>query len=148
MYNSGDEGLLYGLSAGIAILFFLVAIGITIAIILILQNAFKRVPAEHRKQEPGMVWLLLIPCFSIVWNFFVFPKLSQSLKSYFDAKGQTDVGDCAESLGLTYSILVACSIIPYLGMLTGIASLVVLIIYLIKVNELKNMIPPEEAGGM
>lgn len=144
----GDEGLALGLGIGVMIFAILIGLGILIAIILIVQNAFKRIPVEHRKQEPGMVWLLLIPCFNIVWNFFVFPKLSQSFKSYFDAKGRTDLGDCGESLGLTYSILAACSIIPYLGMLAGLAGLIVLIIYLVKVNELKNMIPPEEAGGM
>ena len=43
---------------------------ILIGIILFLQSCYNRIPAEHRKMEPAMVWLLLIPIFSLVWIFF------------------------------------------------------------------------------
>lgn len=118
-----------------------IVIAINVVICLLLQNCYKRIPSQFRKQEPGLVWLLLIPCFSLVWNFFVFPRLSQSFKAYFDSIGRTDVGDCAGGVGLAYAICCAVSIIPYLGCLTGIASLVLLIIYLVQTNDLKNQIP-------
>jgi hypothetical protein len=76
-----------------------------------------------------------------VWNFFVFPRLSQSFKKYFDASGRPEVGDCGSAVGLAYSITCACCLVPYLGCVTGIASLILLIIFLIKANDLKNMIP-------
>ena len=114
---------------------------VTIIICLLLQNCYKRVPQQFRKMEPGLVWLLLIPCFPLVWNFFVFPRLSQSFKSYFDSIGRTDVGDCSGGIGLAYSICYAASVVPYLGCLTLIASLVLLIVFLVKANELKNQIP-------
>jgi len=117
-----------------------IGLGILIAIILILQSVFKRIPPEHREMEPGMVWLLLIPCFNVVWNFFVYPKLSNSLKSYFNSIGRVDVSDCGAGLGLAYAVLAAVSIIPYLNCLTGPACLIVLIIYLVKVTGLKNQI--------
>lgn len=124
--------------AGFAIL---ISIAINVLICYLLQQSFKRIPPEFRKQQPGMVWLLLIPCFSIVWNFFVFPPLSKSFKAYFDSIQRTDVGDCQEGVGLAYSICCAASIIPYLGCLTGVTALVLLIIFLIKTNDLKNQIP-------
>jgi hypothetical protein len=118
----------------------LFALAVNILICFLLQECFRRIPPQFRKQQPGMVWLLLIPCFSIVWNFFVFPPLSKSFKSYFDSINRTDVGDCQEGIGLAYSICHAASIVPYLGCLTGVASLVLLIIYLINTNGLKNQI--------
>jgi hypothetical protein len=126
---------------GIVVVALLLILVVNVVICLLLQNCYKRIPPQFRKLEPSLVWLLLIPCFSLVWNFFVFPRLSQSFKSYFDSIGRSDVGDCSGSIGLAYAICCAVSIIPYLGCLTGIASLVLLIIYLVRVNELKNQIP-------
>jgi hypothetical protein len=140
MENLGPNEIAALGAVGIAVVLLLV-FGVTIIICLLLQSCYKRIPQQFRKMEPGMVWLLLIPCFSLVWNFFVFPRLSQSFKSYFDSVNRTDVADCAGNIGLAYSICCAVSIIPYLGCLTGIASLVLLIIYLVKATGLKNQIP-------
>jgi hypothetical protein len=126
---------------GLVVVVFLVTIAINVFILYVLYNCYKRVPQQFRKQEPGMVWLALIPCFNIIWNFFIFPGLSKSLKAYFDSIGRTDVGDCQESIGLAFAICCAVSIVPYLGCLTGIAALVLLIMYLVKVNDLKNQLP-------
>jgi len=51
------------------------------------------------------------------------------------------VGTCGRELGLGYAISVAVSAIPFVGCLTGIVALVLLILYLVKANELKNRIP-------
>jgi hypothetical protein len=127
----------------IAGIFFLISIAINAFICYLLQECYKRIPPQFRKQQPNMVWLLLIPCFAIIWNFFVFPPLSKSFKAYFDSVNRTDVGDCQQSIGLAYAICSVASVIPYLGCVTGLAALVLLIIYLIKTNELKNQIPTE-----
>jgi len=138
MSNQEVFGMIGSLVGGIVGL--VIFLGIMIAIILMVQSVYKRIPPEHREMEPGMVWLLLIPCFNVIWNFFVFPKLSSSLKSYFYTIGRTDVGDCGGGLGLAYAILSAVSIIPYLNCLTFPAAIIILIIYLVKVTSLKNQI--------
>ncbi len=120
----------------------LVVIAIHILICYLLWSAQKRVPPQFRKIEPGLIWLLLIPIFPLVWNFFVYPKIAASYKAYFDSIGRTDVGACGGDLGLGYSIVFACSIVPYLGMLTGLAALILLILFLVKILDLKNQIPP------
>lgn len=137
-----DRNMIAGLSI-IAIVGFAILVGIAINcfICYLLQQCYSRIPPQFRKQQPGMVWLLLIPCFSLIWNFFVFPPLSKSFKAYFDSVNRTDVGDCQESIGLAYSICAVASVVPYLGCLTGIATLILLIIFLVKTNELKNQIP-------
>jgi hypothetical protein len=90
--------------------------------------------------EPGMVWLLMIPCFPLVWNFFVFQRIPESFASYFSAQGRTDVGDCGKQIGLWYAITAVGACIPLVGYIAGPASLVLLIISLVKLNELKNKI--------
>jgi hypothetical protein len=119
-----------------------VSVAIHAVLCWFVSKLLKRVPKQYRKQEPGMVWLMMIPCFNFVWSFFVYPKLAESYKAYFIAQGRPDV-DCGESLAMAYCILLCCSIIPYVNALTGTAGLVVLILFLVKINDLKNQIPAD-----
>lgn len=138
-------GVLFWVILVVAIL---ISMAIAVVICWFLSSCLERVPAEHRKQQPAMVWLLLIPCFAIVWNFFVYPKIAESYKSYFDSMGRTDVGDCGRNLGLWYSILGCVSlvlgIIPFVNFVNCLlspATLVLWIIFLIKAGTLKSQIP-------
>ena len=141
-----DQETLHGIvGLGVVLVALVVSLAIQAIICYLLMNCFKAIPSEFRLMEPGMVWLLLIPCFNLVWIFFVFPRLSKSFKTCFDSVQDTTVGDCGAALGLTYAILCVVSIIPYLGCLTGVAALVVLIIYLVKVTGLKNRIPQQQS---
>ena len=137
----GMEMMMSGMWMLFALTGLAVGIAISIVVILIVQSFYKRIPPEHRRMEPGMVWLLVIPCFGIVWNFFVFLKLSDSFKSYFDSQGVMDVGDCNRTLALAYCITAVLCIVPCLNYIAGPASLVLLVITLVKYNELKNRIP-------
>ena len=110
---------------------------ILIGIILFLQSCYNRIPAEHRKMEPAMVWLLLIPIFSLVWIFFVYVRLAKSFQGAYAAIGKSE-GDCGEKLALIFCISCVASIIPIVGCIAGPASLVLLIIVLLKFNGLKN----------
>src|SRR5689334_14549782 len=67
---------------------------VTVVVCALLYNAQSAIPPEHRRIEPGMVWLLLIPLFGLIWNFFVFQRIPESYQSYFYSMGRTDVGDC------------------------------------------------------
>ena len=126
--------VMYGGMFGISLI-------ISIVVCLLMNKNLERIPARHRQMEPSMVWLLLIPCFNIVWNFFVFIKTAASFKSYFDEQGIQDVGDCGHGMGLGYSIAVCCGCIPCVGCLAGPVSLVLLVLALVKFNDLKNRIP-------
>ena len=90
-----------------------------------------------------MVWLLMIPCFNLVWAFFVFLRLADSYQAYFQSVGDTEVGDCGRNLFLAYCIVLCCTIlpIPCVQPLVGLAALVLLILSLIKATNLKNRIP-------
>ncbi len=131
---------------GIFLLFIVLAIlAVYIVILYLLFSCYQRIPAQHRQMEPWQVWLLLIPFFNIVWNFFVFPRLAKSYQSYFAEQGRTDVGDCGEQIGLWYAILGAAGLVagfvPCLGPIVGLTSLILLIIFLVKALTLKGQIP-------
>ncbi|MGE5326354.1 MAG: hypothetical protein ACM3NO_04895 [Deltaproteobacteria bacterium] len=128
---------------GIFFWLFVAGVGLILDLIVcfFLYKIFQRVPPQYRVMEPGLVWLLIIPCFNLVWNFFVFIRLSRSLKRYFNSVGNQTVGDCGEGLGLGYSICEVARLIPCVGILVWIAALVLVILYLVKVNQLSEQIP-------
>jgi len=55
-------------------------IGIVVAVFycLTMQKALERCAPSNRAMVPGMVWLLFIPLFNIVWQFFVVLNVSKS----------------------------------------------------------------------
>jgi len=108
-------------------------VGLTITIVLcyLLYTLYKAVPEQHRAMRPEMVWLLLIPCFGVIWNFWVYSGLARSFKSYFDSVGDATVGDCGKAISIWLCVCVFCC---------GPAALVLLIIFMIRAFELKNKI--------
>lgn len=129
-----------GLIGAVLAFVLLAMLAINVLICWFVSGVLRRLPAEHQKMPPGQVWLLLIPCFSIVWNFFVFQRVPESFASYFAAQGRTDVGDCGRGIGLAYAICAACSVIPLVSYLAGPATLILLILNLVKLSELKNKV--------
>lgn len=98
--------------------------------------ALDRIPPQDRKQDPALALLLLIPFFSLIWAFFVYPRIAQSLQAYFGRQGDTTVGDCGHSLALVVCI---CSLIP----LVHLAAFIALIVFFVKVFTLTGRIARE-----
>jgi hypothetical protein len=105
----------------------------------------KRVPPPFRKQDPALAFLLLIPFFSLIWSFFVHPKVAESLKAYSEAQGITDGRDCGGALALWLCICGVCVFVPIVGFVAGIAALVLLIVFYIKAFELSARLPKSMA---
>ena len=131
----------------------LIYLAIAIVICWLIYSVQVQVPPEHRKIAPGLIWLLIIPFFNVIWNFFVFLQVPDSLKSYFDAQGRTDVGDCGRTLGLWSAVLIAVGFlggfVPIVGCVASfvwLAGLVLLILFLVKILGLKGQIG--RAAGM
>ena len=124
---------------------FLVTLLVYLIVAILLYGCLARVPQEYQRMKPGLVFLLLIPLFNLIWNFFVFLRIPESYQAYFASQGRTDVGDCGRSIGLWLSICVACSIIPCVNYISGPASLVLLIIFFVKIFGLKSQIPQATA---
>lgn len=148
--QNGDAAEAAGIIAlALGILFFTVVIMVAISILicLLIYLPYKEVPAEHQKMAPGLVFLLLIPFFNIIWNFIVFMRIPESFQSYFAAQGRTDVGDCGRQIGLWYAICGVAAIVPCVNYVAGPAALVLFIIFLVKIWGLKGQIGIAPAMG-
>ena len=103
--------------------------------LITLQNTLKKVSKENQKMPPANVWLLFIPLFNLGWHFVVVARVSDSLKAEYSKRGiPLDLARPAYGVGLAYSILNCCSVIPILGILASIGWLVCWIIFWVKVN--------------
>ncbi len=139
--NNQDLGALFAggaIFAAIAVALLVMALLMAIPAVLSFV-VLNRIPEAHRKQTPAMAFLLLIPLFSLVWAFFVYPRIAESLKSYFDSKGDTSRGDCGAQLALWLCISSIASFVPFIGMFSGIASLVLMILFFVKAFELSAL---------
>lgn len=116
----------------------LIQLAINVLICWLVYDALQAVPREHRKLDPGLVWLLLIPCWSVIWAFFVYPPAARSFAAAFAARGVTTEGDAGESIGLWLAISGVACFVPIVNWIAGPACLVLMIIYLIKIRALKQ----------
>lgn len=114
--------------------------GVLALVSFLVYECYQAVPAPHRSLQPVRVWLLLIPVFNVVWNFWVFPGLSKSYKAYFDSVGDESVGDCGGRIALWFCVAMVGGFLHFLNRIAAPASLLLLIIYLIKAYELKAKI--------
>ena len=114
------------------------AILVLVFYLLTMQKALTLAGKEHRRMEPGMVWLMLIPLFGLVWQFFIVNNVSEAVRSWAAAHDK-DVADGGRTLGLTACILACCGIIPLLGILASIAALVCMILWWVKVSNFNSM---------
>lgn len=133
-----DPAFIIGISIGLV-----VAVGIYVLFLINLQNLLKQCSSQNRTVPAANVWLLLIPFFSIVYQFIIYPKISESVEKEFQSRGTRLPGDYGRNLGLAISILTVVGLfqyigIPFIGNIAGLASFIVFIIYWVKTAELKN----------
>lgn len=124
-----------GVFVVVFLVFFVVELVIKIFYILTLQKAFGRCAPQNQAMAPGLAWLMLIPVFSLVWHFFVVLNLAKSLGQEFRARGMTEDPDPGKTIGLAMCICASCAVIPYIGILPGLAAFILWIIYWVKMAE-------------
>jgi hypothetical protein len=127
---------------GVFLVTFLIMLIPQIFYLLTLQKTLNKVKEANRGMTPGLVWLNLVPLFSLGWHFYVVAKMKESLANEYKDRGLTGDDDFGYKLGLTMCILAVCGIIPFIGGIAGLACLVVWILYWIKIanysRELDN----------
>ncbi len=125
-----------GLLAGGCLIFALITAALTLVVaifyILSMQKALTLAGPQHRKLEPAMAWLLLIPLFNLVWHFFVVKHVSDAIRNWAAARG-VQVDDAGYTFGLITCIANCCAIIPIVSLLAGPTALVCFIIWWVKV---------------
>lgn len=126
---------------GLVAIFFLILLLIpAIFYVLTLQNTLKAIQPQNRKMAPINVWLLFIPIFNFVWNFFVVTNITKSIDAEYASKGVNDKTMNTYNIGLAMSILYCINWIPLLSVLTAIPTLICWILFWVQISGHKNRI--------
>ena len=118
---------------------------VAIFYILTLSRALQKCSPQSRTMQPGMVWLLLIPLFNLVWQFFVVTAMSNSLGNEFRLRGMMGAPpEPGKQVGMGMCVCSVCGLIPYVGFVAGLANIVLWIMYWVKMAEFSRMldVPP------
>jgi len=107
---------------------------------LSLQKALNRCSPECQAMKPGMVWLLFIPLFNIVWQFMVVLNMAKSLAAEFQKRGIAEDPNPGQTLGLVMCIG---------NLICGPVGLVCWIMYWVKIAGYSSKIaePPVPAAA-
>lgn len=124
------------LFAGWHLAVWIIALVVFILYLITLMNTLNAVSPQNRRLTPGLVFLLLIPLFNLVWNFIVIAKIRDSLQAEFSARNLQGQG-FGYGVGLAMCILYIVSIIPLINLLAAPAALVCWIIYWVQVAGFK-----------
>lgn len=114
--------------------------------LLSLQKCLSRCAVENRAMSPGLVWLMLIPIFNMVWHFFIVFNVSKSVGSEYKSRGIRAEPNPGQALGLAMCGLSVCGIIPIVGLLAGFAGFICWIIYWVKVAGFSSQLAALPAG--
>jgi ABC-type proline/glycine betaine transport system permease subunit len=126
------------------IIAFIITGAIIFAIYLLLRILYTytlyralRTTEQYHSTVPALAWLLLIPVFSLIWQFYILEKITQGIKGKFNANGR-ECGDAAYGIGLAWCILGCVNFIPYLNFLTLLPYIGVWIIYWVKIKDFNH----------
>jgi hypothetical protein len=133
-----DTNAIPSVAAGLGLMTILLIVVVimllpTIFYLLTLQKALNRCSPECRAMNPGMVWLMFIPLFNIVWHFFIVTNMAKSLSCEFQKRGIAEEPKPGQPIGMIMCILACCGIIPFLGILCSLGCFVCWIIYWVKI---------------
>ena len=106
----------------IQLLFMVGVFAVGLVLVLVLASSFlaavgrvlRRVSPEHRRMEPGQVWLNLIPVFNLVWATVTVERVAESLRSEFRERGMDGPDErYGRKSGLTVLALLASGVLFY-----------------------------------
>ncbi|MBL7107780.1 MAG: DUF4339 domain-containing protein [Candidatus Cloacimonetes bacterium] len=102
---------------------------------LILHRLWSLVPPTEAQTTPGKaVGFLFIPFFNLYWLFVAFRGLAKTLNAQTKC-ASIPYKEVNDGLALMYCILCCCSIVPFLGILTAIATMAIGIISLKQMKD-------------
>jgi hypothetical protein len=118
--------------------------------LLTYHRALLEVKPSNRMTEPGNVWLMFIPLFSLVYAFILYPRICDSIRNEYKARGMRADGDFGRNIGIAMPILSLCGWIPVLGGLAGLTNIVLWIIFWSKISGYRNILknsPSQQSAG-
>lgn len=106
--------------------------------LLIVSRALGRCRAENRTMSPGQVWLMFIPLFGFVWQFFIARRVPQSLRNEFQYRGLESRSDFGQGVGMAaclFGLLFWPSLlIPFASLAIALAWFVCGVIFWVKID--------------
>jgi hypothetical protein len=103
-----------GIGVGVAELLVILVVGLLyiplIFYLLTLQKALSRCSPASRTLSPGLVWLLPIPFFGLVWHFVIVTSLAKSLHNEFTKRNINEAQNPGLGVGLAMCISVVIGI--------------------------------------
>lgn len=145
------NSLLALLSSGpfLAIILLVLAAVIVVFVLYLknLQDLLKEVSDSNREVPAANVWLMFIPVFSIIYAFILYPKIASSLNREFESREIPQEGDYGKGLGLAMAIIGVVGLVPRLGDFTGLPSLILLIVYWVKMAKYKELLRSSNKSG-
>ena len=100
----------------------------TVYMYILLYRLWKIIPPDIARTTPyKAVGFCFIPFFNLYWHFVAFMGLGEDMNKVLQSQGiqhRVNAG-----LGMTASILFCISILPYIGFLTGLAGMIVLLCF-------------------
>ncbi len=114
--------------------------------ILTLQKALSRCSPENRMISPGLVWLLLIPLFELVWHFIVVRRIADSLGLEYKRRNLMIEPNPGRDLGTVMCIMNACGLFPLLGIFATVAGIICWIMYWVKISDYSRRLDIRSPG--
>lgn len=112
---------------------------IHVAIAWMLDQCLAAIPEKFHRLPRWYVWMTIVPCLNIVWHFLVYPRLGQTFRLFFEARGHSEFGDCGEKKGMHFSIgYVIANAVPLLGIIAAFWALIVQLQYINLVWKLRK----------
>jgi len=100
--------------------------------VLTLRKALSQCSPGSRTLSPGLVWLLLIPLFGLIWHFVIVVSLAKSLHNEFVKRNISEDQNPGLAIGLATCILPLLGVVPHVRGL-GLAALICWIVYWVKI---------------
>jgi hypothetical protein len=114
-----------------------------------LAGVLAKCSPSPRTMKPGMVWLLLIPLFNVVWSFLVVLALADSLRNEFKLRNiRIEDSKPGKSIGIAMAVCGACMIIPFVNLLAMLPQLVLWIVYCVKIAGYSRRLDSPAAPGL
>ena len=134
-----------------ALIFVILAlIGIFFLNLLTFYRALSQVQSSNQEIKPNNVWLMFIPLFSSIYAFILYPKLSDSIRNEYQARGLKGDGDFGKNMGIAMAVLGLCGWIPVFGGLASLTNFVLFIIFWVKIGNYRTVLkssPKQNIGS-
>ncbi|MFN5981820.1 MAG: hypothetical protein ACK476_09580 [Fluviicola sp.] len=151
MYSNGPLGgefLAFGI--GIILLYLILLAGIFLLVTMYFKtfiDVMTFVRPKNRLTGTGNIIFMMIPLFNLVYGFIVYPKICESIKNEYKQLGLNEDGDFGRGLAITMCALSFGGFIPILNFITPLASLIIWIIFWVKIHGYKEVLAQKNKNG-